>query len=184
MTRSYLSRATNNQTDLPNRRQQTCTPTSWLQGGALQPTNWGICPALVVVAASTDAGCRAPRTGRVGSLPQCGQGGGESNQLVAPLHSSRRLVARSPWMANGDVDVARSPWMENGDVDMARSPWMAEGPFSENEEPNFFSSTGEEWRMSLGEGFTASLYFSPGVASFTTQKVHDGWQNGLQMNRA
>ena len=31
-----------------------------------------------------------------------------------------------------------------------------------------------EWRMILGEDFTASLYFSPGVASFSTQKVHDG----------
>jgi hypothetical protein len=33
---------------------------------------------------------------------------------------------------------------------------MAEGPFSENGKPNFFSSTGEEWRI-LGEGFTTGI---------------------------
>ena len=35
---------------------------------------------------------------------------------------------------------------ENGDL--APSPWMAKGPFSENEKPIFFSSAGEEWRIS------------------------------------
>jgi len=33
---------------------------------------------------------------------------------------------------------------------------MAEGPFSENGNPNFFSSAGEEWKI-LGEVFTACL---------------------------
>jgi hypothetical protein len=35
---------------------------------------------------------------------------------------------------------------------------MAEGPFSENGNPNFFSSAGEEWAI-LGEVFTACLLF-------------------------
>jgi hypothetical protein len=35
---------------------------------------------------------------------------------------------------------------------------MAEGPFSENGNPNFFSSAGEEWSI-LGEVFTACLLF-------------------------
>ena len=43
---------------------------------------------------------------------------------------------------------------------------MTEGPFSENGKPNFFSSTGEKWRIP-GESFTASLMFLTHVASFT-----------------
>jgi hypothetical protein len=35
---------------------------------------------------------------------------------------------------------------------------MAEGPLSENGNPNFFSSRGEEWAI-LGEVFTACLLF-------------------------
>jgi hypothetical protein len=35
---------------------------------------------------------------------------------------------------------------------------MAEGPFSENGNPNFFSSGGEEWAI-LGEVFTTCLLF-------------------------
>jgi len=38
---------------------------------------------------------------------------------------------------------------------------MAEGPFSENGNPNFFSSAGEEWAI-LGEVFTHASYFSLG----------------------
>ena len=43
-------------------------------------------------------------------------------------------------------------------AEVAPSPWMTEGPFSENGNPYFFSSTGEEWRI-LGEGFTVGLLF-------------------------
>jgi hypothetical protein len=43
---------------------------------------------------------------------------------------------------------------------------MAEGPFSENGNPNFFSSAGEEWRI-LGEVFTACLLFLTRMSPFS-----------------
>jgi hypothetical protein len=56
---------------------------------------------------------------------------------------------------------SHSPRSENGDV--ATCPWEAEGPFSENGNPNFFSSFGEEWAI-LGEEFTPGV---PLLTSFT-----------------
>ena len=47
---------------------------------------------------------------------------------------------------------SHSPRSENGDV--ATWAWKEEGPFSENGNPNFFSSGGEEWAI-LGELLTA-----------------------------
>jgi hypothetical protein len=44
---------------------------------------------------------------------------------------------------------------------------MSEGPFSENGNPNFFSSAAEEWRI-LGESFTAGLLFLTGVMEADT----------------
>ena len=57
--------------------------------------------------------------------------------------------------------------MENGDV--ARSSWMAEGPFSEN---------GENFLRKVLLFFTWGYFFHP---ESTLQKVHDGWDNGLQI---
>jgi hypothetical protein len=43
---------------------------------------------------------------------------------------------------------------------------MEEGPFSENGNPKFFSSGGEEWAI-LGEVFTACLLFLTWRSSFS-----------------
>jgi hypothetical protein len=51
---------------------------------------------------------------------------------------------------------------------------MLEGPFSENGNPNFFSSAGEEWRI-LGESFTACLLF--------LTRGHEGWHILTKLSR-
>ena len=58
---------------------------------------------------------------------------------------------------------SHSSRLENGDV--APSPWMAEGPFSENANPNFFSSVDKEWGI-LGEFSPHALCFSPTGSSY------------------
>jgi hypothetical protein len=51
---------------------------------------------------------------------------------------------------------------------------MSEGPFSENGNPNFFSSAGEECRI-LGESFTAGLLF--------LTQGHGGWHILTKLSR-
>jgi hypothetical protein len=51
---------------------------------------------------------------------------------------------------------------------------MSEGPFSENGNPNFFSSAVEEWRI-LGESFTAGLLF--------LTLSHGGWHILTKLSR-
>ena len=56
------------------------------------------------------------------------------------------------------VTPLSSHFQRSENAEVAPSPWMAEGAFLENGNPNFVSSTGEEWRI-LGEGFAAGLLF-------------------------
>ena len=88
---------------------------------------------------------------------------GSHNFMVTALSSCVKwLLCKCPKSTVGVVTPLSSHSRRSENAEVAPSPWMMEGPSSENGNPYFFSSTGEEWKI-LGEGLPHASCFSPGV---------------------